>query len=81
MDLASEDNHVTLRVKDQGPGVPLGERKSIFQKFYRIGNELTRTTQGTGLGLYLSKKIVSDHKAHIEVMDNLPVGSIFTVKF
>jgi two-component system, OmpR family, sensor histidine kinase CiaH len=81
VDLSSANAQVILRVKDQGPGVPVHERKTIFQKFYRIGNEQTRTTQGTGLGLYLSKKIASDHNARIEVTDNTPTGSTFVVEF
>jgi two-component system, OmpR family, sensor histidine kinase CiaH len=81
LNLDKADGRVTLQVKDQGPGIAHGERRNIFEKFYRIGNEQTRTTQGTGLGLYLSKKIATDHKALIEVTDNSPTGSIFTVEF
>ena len=57
------------------------EKKNIFRKFYRIGNEETRKAKGTGLGLYLSKKIAHDHHANITVKDNQPQGSIFTVTF
>ena len=57
------------------------EKKKIFTKFYRIGNEATRTTQGTGLGLYLCKKIARDHKADISVTDNKPHGCNFIVTF
>ena len=79
--LSREHAHTLLRVTDQGPGIPHRERKNIFEIFYRIGHESTRTTQGTGLGLYLCKKIAKDHHAHIEVTDNTPTGSIFTVVF
>ncbi|HZE85696.1 MAG TPA: ATP-binding protein, partial [Puia sp.] len=57
------------------------EKKKVFSKFYRIGNEKTRNTQGTGLGLYLCRKIANDHKASISVSDNSPAGSIFRVVF
>jgi K+-sensing histidine kinase KdpD len=53
----------------------------VFKKFYRIGNEQTRTTKGTGLGLYLCKKIAEDHNANITVEDNQPQGSNFMVRF
>ena len=72
---------VELQVKDEGPGIPDGEKKKIFSKFYRVGNEATRKTQGTGLGLYLCRKIARDHNADILVTDNKPGGSIFTVVF
>jgi signal transduction histidine kinase len=70
-----------LTVSDQGIGIPEKERKLIFDKFYRIGNEETRTAKGTGLGLYLCRKIAADHDADIQVADNLPSGSNFTVTF
>ena len=60
---------------------PKKEQKRIFQKFYRVGNENTRTAQGTGLGLYLCRKIARDHKMRLEVSDNQPKGTIFTVRF
>ena len=74
-------NQVVLSVSDQGPGIVDSEKKKVFQKFYWIGSEQTRTTQGTGLGLYLCKKIAEDHNAQIAVEDNFPTGCIFTVKF
>ncbi|HEY6064439.1 MAG TPA: HAMP domain-containing sensor histidine kinase, partial [Chitinophagaceae bacterium] len=72
---------IELQVKDEGPGIPDDEKKNIFTKFYRIGNEATRKTQGTGLGLYLCRKIARDHNADISVTDNKPCGSNFTVIF
>ncbi len=79
--LTREGQKGELQVKDEGAGIPKKEQKHIFQKFYRVGNEDTRTTQGTGLGLYLCKKITQDHKMRLLVTDNLPRGSIFTVRF
>jgi two-component system, OmpR family, sensor histidine kinase CiaH len=79
--LRKEGRHIILSVKDEGPGITDSEKKKVFIKFYRIGNEKTRSAQGTGLGLYLCRKIADDHKASIKVSDNSPVGSIFTVAF
>ncbi|HVU56018.1 MAG TPA: ATP-binding protein [Puia sp.] len=79
--LKKERGHILLAVKDEGAGIPDDEKKKIFNKFYRTGQEKTRSTQGTGLGLYLCRKIALDHKATIKVTDNSPVGSIFTVTF
>ncbi|MBI5859001.1 MAG: two-component sensor histidine kinase [Sphingobacteriales bacterium] len=72
---------VEMQIIDEGRGIPDAEKKKIFSKFYRIGNETTRKAQGTGLGLYLCRKICKDHNADISVTDNTPHGSIFTVVF
>ncbi|HEV7781578.1 MAG TPA: ATP-binding protein, partial [Chitinophagaceae bacterium] len=72
---------IELQIKDEGPGIPDEEKKKVFTKFYRIGNEATRKTQGTGLGLYLCQKIARDHNADISVTNNEPAGSNFVVIF
>jgi two-component system, OmpR family, sensor histidine kinase CiaH len=79
--LEKKGRHTLLSVKDQGPGISDEEKKKIFAKFYRSGQESTRQTKGTGLGLYLCRKIADDHKATLKVADNSPTGSIFTVTF
>jgi signal transduction histidine kinase len=70
-----------FQVEDHGIGIPAEEKNKIFEKFYRTGNENTRQTKGTGLGLYLSQMIAIDHGSRITVRDNQPSGSIFTVEF
>jgi signal transduction histidine kinase len=70
---------IKLEIKDQGVGVPEKEKKNIFQKFYRVGNEDTRTAKGTGLGLYIVDQIVRAHDGRINVHDNLPKGTVFEV--
>ncbi len=79
--LAQEEGKIKLSVKDEGKGIPAADRKKIFEKFYRIGNKATKEAKGTGLGLYLTKKITQQHKASISINDNSPVGSIFTIEF
>jgi K+-sensing histidine kinase KdpD len=79
--LSREEASVVLQVMDEGPGIADEEKKNIFRKFYRIGSEQTRKTQGTGLGLYLCKKIAAYHHAGISVKNNQPGGSNFTVTF
>jgi signal transduction histidine kinase len=79
--LIRDRNDIRFIVKDKGPGIAAEERDKIFEKFYRVGNEVTRTAKGTGLGLYLSRKIAKDHQAEITVEDNGASGSIFTVTF
>ena len=79
--LLEENNKVKLTVADEGLCIPTEEKKKIFEKFYRMGNENTRKAKGTGLGLYLCKKIAEGHQGLITVTDNQPAGSIFTVIF
>jgi two-component system, OmpR family, sensor histidine kinase CiaH len=79
--LVQHDGEVNLEVNDEGQGIPDEEKKNVFEKFYRIGSEQTRKTQGTGLGLYLCRKIVADHNGTIQLKDNHPQGSKFIVQF
>ncbi len=79
--LSKEAGKVKLLVKDEGNGIPNEDKKKVFDKFYRIGNKATKEAKGTGLGLYLTKKIAQQHKANISVADNNPAGSIFTIEF
>jgi signal transduction histidine kinase len=72
---------ITLVIRDQGKGIDAAEKKKIFDKFYRIGNKATKEAKGTGLGLYLTKKIALQHDATIFVGDNTPTGSDFTILF
>ena len=79
--ISKENNYVKLSIKDKGIGIADTEKLKIFQKFYRIGNENTRNSKGTGLGLYIVKKIVTLYKYDISVKNNSPKGSIFEVLF
>lgn len=81
VDLFNDNKGIHFRVKDEGPGIAEDEREKIFEKFYRVGNESTRTAKGTGLGLYLCKQIAKDHNATISVHNNDKNGSVFTVTF
>lgn len=72
-------DHLVFEIIDQGEGIPDVEKERIFDKFYRIGNEDTRKTKGTGLGLYIVKNIILQHKGKIQVKDNQPRGAIFEV--
>lgn len=58
-------DYVTCSVTDCGIGIPPHERHRIFQKFSRLDNALSRKTEGTGLGLYLTKAIIEAHNGRI----------------
>jgi signal transduction histidine kinase len=75
--LDKKNNCIILQVADEGQGIADEEKRKIFEKFYRIGNEKSRTSKGTGLGLYLTAKIMRQHKGKIVVKNNVPNGSVF----
>ena len=79
--LEAQENEILLSIADEGKGIEAAEKKKIFDKYYRIGNKATKEAKGTGLGLYLTKKIIQQHKASIFVKDNTPTGSIFVITF
>jgi signal transduction histidine kinase len=70
-----------LTVKDQGVGIRKEDYKNIFKKFYRIQDEETRTTKGTGLGLFIVSQAVSKHHGKVSVSANKPKGSVFEITF
>lgn len=69
-----------LEIADGGVGIPDEEKNQIFEKFYRVGAENTRQTKGTGLGLYITKRIVVQHGGLVSVRANSPKGSIFEIR-
>ena len=75
------NNEIRLSVKDEGKGIDDVEKKKVFDKYYRTGNIATKGAKGTGLGLYLTKKIAQQHNATISLTDNTPGGSNFTIIF
>jgi signal transduction histidine kinase len=79
--LYQKQNQCVLEIKDQGKGIPKADRQKIFNKFYRLGQENTRKTKGTGLGLYIVKKVVEAHHGQIQIKDNSPQGCIFQLTF
>ena len=79
--LTRNDKEALIDIIDEGIGIPKSERYKIFEKFYRIGNENTRKTKGTGLGLYIVKHVVDLHKGKITFENNQPAGSIFKMSF
>ncbi|TNC89336.1 MAG: hypothetical protein CSH49_07555 [Alcanivorax sp.] len=82
LDLHIRNNNAQLEIvlRDYGPGIPDQERKRIFDLFYRIGNELTRSAQGTGIGLALVQQLVSVMGGSIEIQQP-DQGAAFCIRF
>ena len=72
-------SEIVWTVEDNGPGIPDREKRRVWTKFYRVGNEDTRSTKGTGLGLFIVKQMIDRHGGQIELVDNVPRGSVFRV--
>ncbi|MFT3884790.1 MAG: HAMP domain-containing sensor histidine kinase [Flavobacteriales bacterium] len=81
MDLVRSPAGTELRVIDEGPGITPEERPRIFEKFYRSGDESTRATKGTGLGLYIVHRLMRGLGGRIEHRPAAPRGSIFAATF
>lgn len=77
--LDNQTDGIRITVADQGFGISDKEKKKIFHKFYRTGDEEIRSTKGTGLGLYIVKEIVEAHNGKITVADNQPSGTVFEI--
>ena len=76
-----EDQYLIITVKDFGIGIKKEEIDKVFERFYRGGDELTRTVKGSGLGLTLVKQIVEAHHGKVDVESEVGKGSTFTVRF
>ncbi len=74
-------NGILIKVADEGIGIKNEYKELIFERFFRIGDEETRNTKGTGLGLFLVREIVKLHGGEISCKDNTPRGTIFEIKF
>jgi signal transduction histidine kinase len=71
---------LALWVQDHGPGIPRGEHEKIFERFYRLGSELRRETQGVGIGLSVVKHIVEAHGGGVRVESEAGKGSRFVIE-
>ena len=77
----AQNEWVEFSVTDSGVGIPVAEQKNIFKDFYRVGDELTRSSKGSGLGLAIVKRAAEAHRASIQVHSRPGKGSTFTVRF
>lgn len=81
--LSRQGHHIELCVEDRGPGIDSRYHQLIFQKFFRIGDEMTRRSPGTGLGLFLVEQIIRRHGGTVDVRSRTTgeTGTTFFVTF
>ncbi len=77
--LTGDNNVVQIYVRDTGQGIPAEDISHLFQKFYRVDNSATRTIGGTGLGLFISRKIIELYEGRIWVDSIVDKGSTFYI--
>ncbi|MEO9870032.1 sensor histidine kinase [Ekhidna sp.] len=77
---ASASGSLRIVIEDNGIGISEREQKSLFEKFYRVGNNETHEVKGLGLGLYYANQIVIAHGGKIEVKSKVNQGSSFIVE-
>ncbi len=79
VELAEQNNHVTIAVKDHGVGIASEDKEKVFEKFYRVGNSLVHDVKGSGLGLSIVKHIVEAHSGKVTVESEIGKGSTFMI--
>lgn len=80
IDIGGDNDHITISVADSGIGIPKEDQTHLFQKFYRVDNSATREIGGTGLGLYLSRRLVEAMNGRIWLESEFQRGSTFFVE-
>ncbi len=78
---SQEGSETILRVRDQGPGIPLEHHARLFERFYRVDKARSREQGGTGLGLAIVKHIMQRHGGSVSIASAPGQGAIFTCRF
>lgn len=81
VDVGGDSEHVVVSIADSGIGIPKEDQAHLFQKFYRVDNSDTREIGGTGLGLYLCRRLTEAMNGRIWVESEYKRGSTFFVEF
>ncbi len=79
LDRSDHGLFATFSVKDNGPGIPPLEQARIFERFYQVKSNGRMKAEGTGVGLYLVKKLTELHHGTIELKSKVNAGSEFII--
>lgn len=77
---SNSSGELIIQVVDHGPGIPEKELKNLFQDYYRVRNKLSTQTEGLGLGLALTQKLVELHQGSIQVESHQDTGTCFEIR-
>ena len=75
----ADQRALRIKVSDNGIGIPRGEHRNIFQKFYRVDERLSAEVEGSGLGLAIVRHVVHGHGGQVELESEPSLGSTFTI--
>ncbi len=78
--MEEDESSVTVQISDTGVGIPEEDLGQLFERFYRVNKDRSRSTGGSGLGLAISREIVALHGGEVEVESEVGVGSTFRVR-
>lgn len=81
IEICDSSGELIMQVVDHGPGIPEKELKNLFQDYYRVRNKLSTQTEGLGLGLALTQKLVELHQGSIQVESHQETGTCFEIRF
>ena len=76
----TDDEYYIVEVCDEGHGIKPSDQEKIFERFYRVDDDRSRETGGSGLGLSIVKSIIDAHHGVIEVQSEFNTGTTFTIK-
>lgn len=76
-----DSNHLLIEIQDEGVGIKKEDKDKVFKKFIRLENHLTSKTQGNGLGLYITKKLVEEMNGKIAFESEPGIGTTFKLTF
>jgi K+-sensing histidine kinase KdpD len=76
--LSTQDEHAHIKISDEGPGIPEEDLPNIFTRFYRVPNQ-NRAVRGTGLGLFICRRIINAHGGEITAESVFGEGTTFHI--
>jgi two-component system phosphate regulon sensor histidine kinase PhoR len=79
VDISSKNNKLLINIKDDGIGIPQGDQKRVFERFYRVDKARSRASGGTGLGLSIVKHILINAGGEVELESSENQGTLFTI--